>query len=81
MWVLGIVLSTEDDLKSLMGRCTGSAWQALKALEADPRFSAVVAVLIKRPGTILEYDVERALADVNTNLKAASARERDGRTH
>lgn len=46
-------------LKLLAGRCTGSAWQELRRLRNHRLFPALVEILRKKPGAILQYDVEQ----------------------
>ena len=57
-------MDTREHLYAIVGRCTGTAWEALKALQDTPHFFEVVSALSNKPGTILGYDVETALAEV-----------------
>jgi hypothetical protein len=57
-------VETQDYLYSVVGRCTAAAWDALKALQDTPYFSKVVSALANKPGPILGYDVDTALAEV-----------------
>jgi hypothetical protein len=59
----------KDPLQGLAGRCTGTAWDALRDLRGHPRLSAIVAALAAKKGTIFEYDVENALDDVLRSFK------------
>lgn len=57
-------MDTREHLYAIVGRCTGTAWGALKALQDTPHFFEVVSALANKPGTILVCDIERALAEV-----------------
>ena len=49
-----------DPLLSLAGRCSGPAWDRLKALRGHALFEALLQALRPIEGTILEIDVDQA---------------------
>ena len=58
------LVETQDHLYSVVGRCTEAAWETLKALQDTPHFFEVVSALANKPGAILGYDIDTALAEV-----------------
>jgi hypothetical protein len=51
-------------LYSIIGRCTGRAWEALQALRDHSEFKSLVRALEQIDGTISEMDVHRAYSDL-----------------
>ena len=46
-----------DPALAVIGRCTGPAWERLRAMRDQPHFDAVVAILIQKEGALSENDV------------------------
>jgi hypothetical protein len=62
-----------DRLIQLAGRCSGPAWDQLKQLRDHPFFEQIVEALAVLEGTILEYDVDRAIAKLTTSQSGTDA--------
>jgi hypothetical protein len=63
----------EELLMKIASRCTSGAWEALKTMEGEPTYRAILEILNKKQGAILEYDVGRARNEVENS--EASARQ------
>ena len=57
-------MELQDMFISVAGRSTRPAWEKLKDLSDHLLFEALVANLHEAPGTIAEFDVDKALADL-----------------
>ena len=74
-------MTNEELLMNLASRCTSGAWEALKTLEGEPTYRAMLEILNKKQGAILEYDVGRARKEVeNSEAAALQSRSSSSRT-
>lgn len=69
--ITGGVMADEELLIKIAGRCTGSAWEALKAIEGTPEYGRILEILARKPGTILECDVGKARNEVENSDASA----------
>ena len=66
----------QDALFSVAERCSGPAWDRLKALKQHPLFDIVVEALCQIEGTILELHVDGVFTTLVRDGKTARSRRR-----
>lgn len=58
-------MPSEKTLSLLVGRCTGTAWETIRTLRANPALDTIVDLLARIDRTITELDVNEAIAEAH----------------